>query len=128
MGPFEVDSSTSQNGRKVTDAAIASQIIKQLGNVSAIARELKMRRCVIRERINISPDLTQTLDDNREGVIDDAETNMFKAAKVGDIPACRFVLSTIGKNRGYGTRTEHTGLDGAPMAAEVTYHMVKASG
>ncbi len=124
-GPFNVDSSTEQSKRKVSDAAIASLLAQEFGNVAAVARELKMRRGAVLDRINVSPDLTQVLDDNREGIIDDAETNMFKAAKVGDIPACRFILSTIGKDRGYGTRSELTGLDGAPIAAAVTYRMVK---
>ena len=125
-GPFDVDSDTNKSERKVSDAAIASEIIEQCGNVSAIARELKMRRGAVQERINVSVDLTLVLGENRESVIDDSETNMFRAVKAGDLPASKFILSTIGKNRGYGTRTELTGLDGAPIAATVTYRRVKA--
>ncbi len=126
-GPFDVDSSTKKGVRKVANAAIAKAIEEFEGNVSAAARKLKMRRGAVRDRIDASSDLTLTLQEHREGVIDDAETNIFKAARSGDIPACKFVLSTIGKDRGYGTRQEITGANGAPITAEVTYHMVKTS-
>ena len=125
-GPFNVDSDTSKSEKRVSDAAIASEIVEQCGNVSAIARELKMRRGAVQERINVSADLALILEENKEGIIDDSETNMFRAVKAGDLPASKFILSTIGKNRGYGTRTELTGLDGAPIAATVTYRRVKA--
>lgn len=127
-GPFNVDSDTSKRGRKVSDAAIASEIVMQFGNVSAVARVLKMRRGAVLDRINTSANLTLILEENREGIIDDSEMNMFKAVKVGDLTASKFILATIGKNRGYGTRTELTGIDGAPIpiAATVTYRRVKA--
>ncbi len=121
-----MDSDTSKNGRRVSDAAIASEIAAQCGNVSAIARVLKMRRGAVQDRINVSPDLISILEENREGVIDDSEMNMFKAVKKGDLLASKFILSTIGKNRGYGTRTELTGLDGAAIAATVTYRRITA--
>ena len=126
-GPFDVDSSTKKSVRKVSNAVIASTLLKCEGNLAATARKLKMRRNTLRDRISTSPDLVVIASDQREGVIDDAETNIFMAAKLGDLPACKFVLSTIGKDRGYGQRSEVTGIGGGPIEATVTYKKVQAT-
>ena len=53
-----------------------------------------------------NPALRQVVEDCREQVLDKAEENIFEAAEKGDLAACRFILSTLGKARGYSTRKE----------------------
>lgn len=111
----------------MTNAAIEKALISEMGNLAAVARKLKMRRGALLDRINTSPDLTVTLDDRREEVIDTAQSNMFTATMAGDLKASKFILTTIGKERGYQTSLAHTGPDGkGPIKAEVAYVAVKA--
>lgn len=42
----------------------------------------------------------------REGVIDEVESELIEIAKGGDLGAIKFYLSTIGRDRGYGERVE----------------------
>jgi hypothetical protein len=105
----------------VQDALVTAEQAEQAlvacdGNISAAARSLGVKRSKFKERIDRTPELVKLLEDLREEVIDDAESNMFSAAKKGDLGAAKFVLTTIGKARGYVTRVESTGKDGESHA------------
>lgn len=83
------------------------------GNLAATARELGLTRQRLSDRINKNPDLQQLLSDMREEVIDVAEGNMFQRVKSGADPAAeKFILSTIGRQRGYSTSVAGVGPGG----------------
>ena len=76
------------------------------GNVSLASEKLGVNRRTIHRHMKKNPALRQVVEDCREQVLDRAEENIFEAAEKGDLAACRFILSTLGKARGYSTRKE----------------------
>lgn len=76
------------------------------GNISACARLLNMRRSSLKERIDASPELRAKLEEVREEMLDKAEENVYDRVEQGDDAMTRFVLSTLGKERGYTQKTE----------------------
>lgn len=65
------------------------------------------------------PDLHEIRDDVVSTMLDEAEGGLGEAVRKGDPWAIRFVLRTLGKNRGYTYREELTGADGAPLPGAV---------
>ena len=65
--------------------------------------------------IQQDPELVELQNELREGVLDDVENVVIKSAKDGDGANGRFILQTLGKERGFTTRTENTGKDGEPL-------------
>lgn len=97
----------------ITAAQIADALEASEGNVSMAARGLGIPRNVLHNRIQMNPELVTLLQDMREDVIDTAEQNQFARAKSGSDPhAERFILQTIGKDRGYSTSVAGSGKDG----------------
>lgn len=86
---------------------VAAALVRSEGNISKAARDLSIRRSSLKTRIDTHPELQVLLMDLRDEIIDVAEDNVFKDVKAGDGGASRFVLSTIGKERGWVTRQEN---------------------
>lgn len=107
----------------VTESEAYAALEAASGNVSAAARQLGVSRTALKSRIDKSPRCLMLLQDRREAICDTAEDNVFDAVSNGDQKMSKFVLMTIGKNRGYVSRVESTGADGqshsAGMAEEV---------
>lgn len=87
-------------------------IERHRGNVSAIARHLKLTRTTLLNNINADPELKQLLAEERERMLDNAEDKLGQAVSGGEAWAVCFTLKTQGKGRGYVERQEHTGKDG----------------
>lgn len=101
------------NQPKIPAGEIYDLIKEYRGNKAAICRELGITRTKLDERINKSPELQELMNDLREEVIDTAESNMFRRVESGADPAAeRFILSTIGRNRGYSTSVTGSGSNG----------------
>lgn len=82
---------------------------------------LGRRRNAIRDYILANIEVKDVWDEIRESLVDKVEAVHFTGAlHAGDSAGQRFILSTLGKDRGYSTRQELTGSDGAPFAFEVT--------
>lgn len=92
------------------------------GNVTKAAQALDVKRVLLQNMINKSPELQVLLNDFREEAKDIAEENIFSDVKRGDQSASRFVLQTIGRDRGYVTGVAGSGKDGA-----ITIEIVKFS-
>lgn len=92
---------------------IYDALVEFRGNKAAVCRELGIRRRILDERISRNADLQELLSDMREEVIDNAESNMFVRAESGADPAAeKFILQTIGRNRGYSTAISGNGANG----------------
>jgi hypothetical protein len=87
-------------------AKIAEALRRECGNLSATARRLKMRRVVLKEKVDSDADLTAILHDVREELLDTAENNIYQDVMSQDQRATMFVLRTLGRGRGYVTGTE----------------------
>lgn len=96
-----------------TRAEIYEALIASKGNINAAVRELGSDRRWVNQTITSTPELVALLDDIREGTIDTAEQNIFADVEKGDQSASRFVVSTIGKKRGWNPGVEGSGKNGA---------------
>lgn len=100
------------------DADVVAAIRVAQSSLIHIANLLGRNRNRVRDLIYSRPDLKAVFDETRETLLDHVEVSVFTSALNGDGPNQRFLLSTIGKSRGYSTRQELTGQDGAPMRIE----------
>lgn len=107
----------------VTEDEIIQALSASRGNITAAARLLDRARKTIEVRIKGSPALLAHVAQLREEIIDKAEDNIYADVEKGDQAASKFVLQTIGKDRGFVTRVESTGKDGQNhaegMASEI---------
>lgn len=108
--PTRVD----RNGPYHTADVIAA-LVKGSCNLGFAAALLGRNRSRLREYVHANPDMLRFLHDTKDGIIDLIEEKVLGSAMLGDGPNGRFVLSTLGKDRGYTTRVESTGKDGAPI-------------
>ena len=86
--------------KTVTQAIIASR-----GFVTTAAQSLNVSRKTLYADLEKYPKAQEALDDAREYTLDRAETKLFEAMENGEPWAIRLVLTTIGRSRGYVTRT-----------------------
>lgn len=84
-------------------------------NFAQMARVLDRRRSSVRDYVFANIEVKDVYDEIRETLLDIVEEMHNDLAKAGDGSACRYILSTQGKDRGYTTRTETTGKDGGPI-------------
>jgi len=89
-----------------TEQEIAFAIIDCGGYVSAIAKTLGCKIESIRNAINSNPELKELVYEQREELLDNAERGLVKAVNAGKLEAIKFVLSRLGRNRGYGQKLE----------------------
>ena len=81
------------------------------GSLADAAELLGLSRSRLKSFIERRPDLGDLLDQYRESVLDRVERNVHMRALNGDWRAERFILTTLGRVRGYGNKTtiEHEG-------------------
>lgn len=119
INPFSFDFKTcwTRNNRdkpfERRDVLLA--IIAARGSFIHMSMLLGRRRNSIKDYVYGNPDVLEFYKEHFEGLIDKIEYNHMQAAIDGDGSAQRFVLSTVGKDRGYTTRVEQTGKDGKDL-------------
>lgn len=99
----------------LTNAQIAQALEQKAGNIAQAAKALGVTRQTLYNRIQKSTQLAQTVVDEREGMVDIAESALRREVINGNITAIIFTLKTLGKERGYVERQEITGADGGPL-------------
>lgn len=97
---------------------LVDAIRKYNGNISAIARSFGVTRSAIYDYLEKRPELKLLVEEERETILDDVESELFKQAKRGNLTALIFFLKTQGKKRGYVERSEITGSEGAAIRVE----------
>lgn len=102
----------------IFDLDVAVALLRNDGNVGSVASALKRSRRVMETYITRDDKLAELQEDIHESFVDDAEAVARKLARAGDGGMVKFVLSTIGKRRGYVTRVENTGKDGAALQVQ----------
>jgi hypothetical protein len=100
-------------GGDLSDGEIYDAVEQTKGNLGAAARILGVRRSIVAKRVETKPELAALLEDFRQSVIDTAEDNVHKDVEKGDPTASRFVLQSIGKDRGYSVGVAGTGKGGS---------------
>ncbi len=104
---------------KRTDQEIREAIERTSGVVSEAAILLGMSDRQIRNRMSSSKALREFVQGVRENLVDRAERGLSRAVDNDDVTAIRFVLATLGKNRGYVMRQEVE----ADVKATATVHI-----
>lgn len=95
--------------RNITVAEYQEAITLSHGILAAAARRLGVSRVSVHKAVNKHPTLKAALEEARDEVLDLAESRLFEAVNAGTLSAIIFMLSTLGKNRGYVPRQEvHT--------------------
>lgn len=102
---------------------IKEALAKSGGNVAAAARALGMNRSSLFQRILRTPSLKEAMEDERETMVDVAESMLRKAVHEGDMTAIMYTLnnSPAAKRRGWGPRQEVTGADGDGIKVIIKY-------
>ena len=86
---------------------LAAAITKHRGVLSLVAQEVGLGSGVsVRYHIGRNPRLKQVFLEAREGVVDVAEDNVFRAVETGHLETSKWLLKTLGKDRGYTERRE----------------------
>jgi hypothetical protein len=90
---------------KVSTQRLRDAINGSGGVLSVIAAKVGVSRQAIAKRMK-RPELAALLDQEKQAALDRAESQMMRLIEDGDGAMIRFFLSTIGKGRGYTTRSE----------------------
>lgn len=100
---------------------IEDAIRKAAGNVTAAARGLGVGRTALHGRIAKSPHLQQVLQEEREALVDMAESALRAEVLDRNMTAIIWTLkaSPEAKRRGWSERQEVTGADGAALTIAV---------
>lgn len=99
---------------------IEDAIRKAAGNVTAAARGLGIGRTSLHARIAKSPELQRILQEERESLVDMAESALRAEVLDRNMTAVIWTLkaSPEAKRRGWGERQEVTGADGSAIQLE----------
>lgn len=102
---------------------LLKQIENAKGNISALARTYGVTRTTVYGWIKGSKQAQQVLADQRETVVDVAESVLYKLVLEKDFKAVAYVLnnSPEAKRRGWSPRQEVTGAEGAPLVVQLEW-------
>ncbi len=95
----------------ILDLDVAVALLRYDGHLANAAVQLQRSRRVIETYVQRDPMLSELLEDILETFLDDAEEAARKLARAGDGGMVKYTLSTLGKKRGYVTRTETVARD-----------------
>ena len=110
-------------GSKYTQKQFIDAIKGSGGIITTIARNVGCTRDTAAKWINdeTKPKVRQAYINEKESMLDMAEGVLFKNIQKGDSQDAKWVLSRLGKSRGYVERQEHTGADGEPAKIVIEY-------
>lgn len=86
--------------------------------MSTIAEKLGVTWNTAKSYVNKWPETIQAFEDERNRIVDMAESVLVKSIRNGDTQDAKWLLSRLGKDRGYVERQETTGKDGGPIQTE----------
>ena len=106
------------------DRYTAAQVIEAVkgtgGVVATIAKKLGCSWWTAKKYLVRYPTINRAWLDERETMIDNAETGLINAVDSEDAWAIKYTLSTLGKKRGFTERVEVSGEDGGPITLTFT--------
>jgi hypothetical protein len=86
---------------KLRAEEVEAKIREYAGNLAHVARTLGVHRSTILRFVSKRPRLQEAQQEAREILIDNAESVVLSAVLNGDLSAAKYVLSTVGKTRGW---------------------------
>ena len=107
--------------RKVTKRKLLAAIKSSKGGIiSAIAEKCGVAWGTCNNAIQSDPECLQAWIDQRELFLDVCENTIAKSVASGDTQDAKWVLSRLGKKRGYGDQVDVTS-GGEPITIKVVY-------
>lgn len=103
---------------KPTKTATLDAIRNSGGIMSTIAEKLGVTWHTAKSYVDKWPETIQAFEDERNRIVDMAESVLVKSIRNGDTQDAKWLLSRLGKDRGYVERQETTGKDGGPIQTE----------
>ena len=95
--------------RKITKRALKNAIEQNAdGSVSTVSRYLNIARSTFYRYLDSWPEIREIWEDKRQGSIDELESTAFTLAKEGNASLLMFLLSRLGRNRGYSDEENKT--------------------
>ena len=95
---------------------VSAALVQCCGSRVEAAELLGMSRPKLSKYIRLHPDLKDLVDSERDGLLDRVERSVAERALSGDWAAQKFILTTLGKDRGYTTKTEVETTSGGELA------------
>lgn len=114
--------------RRLTAAQVEDAIRKAAGNVTYAAKGLGVGRTALHRRIAASAHLQQVLQEEREALVDMAESALRAEVLERNMTAIIWTLkaSPEAKRRGWSERHELGGADGGPVLIQMTWGDIDA--
>ncbi|QJD54383.1 DNA-binding protein [Aminobacter phage Erebus] len=110
--------------KKVTEA-----LMLHSGIILKTAEACGVTRKALYKFIEDHPELEEVREQARDCLLDVAEGHVASEVKRGEMKTTRWYLERMGRNRGYVTRVEETGKDGAPIEfGTVTRQVIDPTG
>jgi hypothetical protein len=105
--------------QEYSDEEIIAALKKSRGLVYTAAERVGCAAETIYARSKQSPAIAEAIKHQRGKIIDKAEDKLIAAINKGEAWAIALMLKTLGKDRGYVERTEHTGADGKEFVVKI---------
>lgn len=105
----------SNPGSPIRETDLVHAIRFTHANYAHIGRLLNRRRQAVYDAINTNAVVREIFLEVRQTMLDDLESGIFVSAMEGHKDDRRFVLSTIGKDRGYTTKQQIAGNNDGPI-------------
>jgi len=124
--PTKADKKSKIANDKPGEKEIIAAIKGSAGIVSTIARRLDVVWHTAESYIQKYPKALEAFSAEREGVLDMAEAAIFTAIKQGDTGSAKWILSTIGRKRGFTEKQEIglVGEDGGPVEISIIKRVI----
>ena len=105
------------------------EAIKGSGSImSTVAKKLGCTWKTAETKINQHEETKQAFADERQTIIDMAESVVFNSIQEKDVQTAKWVLSTLGKKRGYSEKHELGFTDSSGEDKEIVIKLIKADG
>ena len=105
---------------KFTAAQFIAAIPGTGGNLTVIAKNVGCSWVTAKKYVTKYPMIAAALKCEREGLLDLAMDKLVQAIENSEPWAIKFMLSTLGKKRGFSERLEVSGGDGGPIVIRYT--------
>lgn len=109
------------SAEKFTTEQVIKAIRDRKGIISSVADALGVSRLTVYNYAQRHPTVHQALQDERERMVDTAESALYVALANKEPWAISLTLKTLGKNRGYVERQENENRESGEVTIKVVY-------
>ena len=93
--------------KKIPNKQALIEALKDLdGNMASVAQKFQCSRSLVWKYVDQDPELRELTDELTETFIDEAESQLYKHIREGNVVATIFFLKTKARHRGYSERLE----------------------